>query len=106
MEQAPPYGLDLQTTSLGEKKRFQFISRKEKHFVMYLPLEGTFLEVSSAFAAGGTLNTRRTTSPLVRLVEGEERWEVPDHSQGVLPQNWGGTKQHRTVTCRVLKANA
>ncbi|GFV22841.1 general transcription factor II-I repeat domain-containing protein 2A [Trichonephila clavipes] len=28
---------------------------------------------------GGTLNSRRDASPLVRLVEGEEKWEVPDH---------------------------
>ncbi|GFT79139.1 hypothetical protein TNCV_3094911 [Trichonephila clavipes] len=40
---------------------------------------------------------RRTESPLVWLVEG------PDHPQGFLPLNWGGTKQKRTVTCMVLK---
>ncbi|GFW29880.1 hypothetical protein TNCV_3937471 [Trichonephila clavipes] len=28
-----------------------------------------------------TLNSRRATSPLVRLLEGEERWEVPDNLQ-------------------------
>ncbi|GFU97072.1 hypothetical protein TNCV_3347181 [Trichonephila clavipes] len=28
---------------------------------------------------GGTLNSHRAASPLVRLVEGEERWEAPDH---------------------------
>ncbi|GFS47919.1 uncharacterized protein TNCV_3598901 [Trichonephila clavipes] len=44
--------------------------------------------------------------PLVRLVEGEERWDAPDHPQGVLPQNWGRTKQNHTVTCMVLKAKA
>ncbi|GFY09124.1 hypothetical protein TNCV_4663151 [Trichonephila clavipes] len=27
---------------------------------------------------GGTLNSRQATSPLVRLVEGEERWEASD----------------------------
>ncbi|GFT28120.1 uncharacterized protein TNCV_645031 [Trichonephila clavipes] len=27
---------------------------------------------------GGTLNSRRDASPLVRLVGGEERWEAPD----------------------------
>ncbi|GFW04262.1 uncharacterized protein TNCV_2670261 [Trichonephila clavipes] len=37
---------------------------------------------------GDTLNSRRAASPLVRLVEGEERWEVPDHLQVVLYQNW------------------
>ncbi|GFV38002.1 uncharacterized protein TNCV_3626221 [Trichonephila clavipes] len=33
---------------------------------------------------GGTLNSRRAASPLVRLVEGEERWEAPDHPQRAL----------------------
>ncbi|GFW37966.1 hypothetical protein TNCV_4631671 [Trichonephila clavipes] len=28
---------------------------------------------------GGTLNSRRAASPLVRLVEREERWEALDH---------------------------
>ncbi|GFT92894.1 uncharacterized protein TNCV_740541 [Trichonephila clavipes] len=55
---------------------------------------------------GDTLNSRRAASPLVRLVEGEERWEAPNHPQGVLPQNWGGTQQNRTVTCMVLKTKA
>ncbi|GFW04326.1 uncharacterized protein TNCV_876991 [Trichonephila clavipes] len=35
-----------------------------------------------------SFNKRRAASLLVRLVEGEERWEVPDHPQGVLPQIW------------------
>ncbi|GFV63356.1 putative DD41D transposase [Trichonephila clavipes] len=36
---------------------------------------------------GVTLNSLRAASPLVRLVEGKERWEAPDYSEGVLPQN-------------------
>ncbi|GFS98792.1 cullin-4A [Trichonephila clavipes] len=55
---------------------------------------------------GCTLNSRRTASPLVRLMEGEERWEAPDPSQGVLPQNWGETEPNCTATCTVLKATA
>ncbi|GFV10715.1 uncharacterized protein TNCV_1755541 [Trichonephila clavipes] len=55
---------------------------------------------------GSTLNSRRAASPLVRLVEGEERWEAPDHPQSVLPQNWSGTELNRSVTCMVLKATA
>ncbi|GFT22443.1 uncharacterized protein TNCV_3274121 [Trichonephila clavipes] len=47
---------------------------------------------------GGTLNSCRSASSLVRLVEGEERWEDPDHPQGVLPQNWGETELNRSVT--------
>ncbi|GFW51892.1 soluble guanylate cyclase 88E [Trichonephila clavipes] len=27
----------------------------------------------------------------------------PGHPQGVLPLNWGGVEQNRTVTCMVLK---
>ncbi|GFU59362.1 uncharacterized protein TNCV_4198801 [Trichonephila clavipes] len=55
---------------------------------------------------GGTLNSRPAASPLVRLVEVEEKWEAPDHFKGVLPQNWGGTDQNRAVTCMVFKAKA
>ncbi|GFX96125.1 uncharacterized protein TNCV_2290151 [Trichonephila clavipes] len=58
----------------------------------------------SAFAAGGTLNSRRAASPLMRLVEREERWLTPDNLQGVLPQNWGRISPNRIVTCMVLKA--
>ncbi|GFW31455.1 uncharacterized protein TNCV_1288021 [Trichonephila clavipes] len=55
---------------------------------------------------GGTPNSRRATSPLEWLVEGEERWETSGHPQNVLPLNWGGTEPNRTVTCIVLKATA
>ncbi|GFS99429.1 uncharacterized protein TNCV_35751 [Trichonephila clavipes] len=48
---------------------------------------------------GGTLNSHRAASPLVRLVD-------PDHLQGVLPQNWGETELNRSVTWMVLKATA
>ncbi|GFS53332.1 cullin-4A [Trichonephila clavipes] len=51
---------------------------------------------------GGTLNSRRATSPLVRLEE--ERWEAPDHPEGVLPHNWSENELNRCVTCMVLKA--
>ncbi|GFW48460.1 uncharacterized protein TNCV_1110191 [Trichonephila clavipes] len=50
---------------------------------------------------GGTLNSRRTTSPLVRLMEGEERCKASDNPQGVLHQNWGGNKPNRSITCMV-----
>ncbi|GFX66061.1 uncharacterized protein TNCV_4102011 [Trichonephila clavipes] len=30
----------------------------------------------------------------------------PDTSQGVFPQNWGGTEQSHTVTCMVFNAKA
>ncbi|GFX47415.1 uncharacterized protein TNCV_1734021 [Trichonephila clavipes] len=53
---------------------------------------------------GGTLNNHRAASPLVRLVEGEQMWEAPDQSQGVLPQNWGESELNRSVTCMGLKA--
>ncbi|GFV97307.1 uncharacterized protein TNCV_2038171 [Trichonephila clavipes] len=38
---------------------------------------------------GGTLNSRRAGSPLVRLVEGEERWEAPDPPAGYSPPKLG-----------------
>ncbi|GFV50981.1 hypothetical protein TNCV_302421 [Trichonephila clavipes] len=37
------------------------------------------LQMYSASVAGGTLISRRAASPLVRLVEREERWEDPDY---------------------------
>ncbi|GFU41308.1 uncharacterized protein TNCV_3011321 [Trichonephila clavipes] len=53
---------------------------------------------------GGTLNSRRAASPLVRLVKREERWEVPDHPQGVLPQNWDEIELNRSpVWCSKLR---
>ncbi|GFU44426.1 uncharacterized protein TNCV_1505591 [Trichonephila clavipes] len=55
---------------------------------------------------GDTLNSRQATSPLMRLVAGDERWEVSTHPQGFLPQNWGGTELNRTITCMVFKAKA
>ncbi|GFU40378.1 hypothetical protein TNCV_4255561 [Trichonephila clavipes] len=36
----------------------------------------------------------------------KERWDTPDHPQGVLPQNWCGTEQNRTVPCMVIKVKA
>ncbi|GFV29986.1 hypothetical protein TNCV_3100631 [Trichonephila clavipes] len=59
-----------------------------------------------AFAAGSTLNSRRSTSPLVMLIEGGREVGGSLSPQGVLPQNLGGTEQNRTVTCIVLKAKA
>ncbi|GFT13549.1 uncharacterized protein TNCV_3830301 [Trichonephila clavipes] len=55
---------------------------------------------------GGTLNSCRAANPLVRLVEGKERWEAPDHPQDVLSLNWGETELNRSVPCTVLKATA
>ncbi|GFW39998.1 transposable element Tcb2 transposase [Trichonephila clavipes] len=55
---------------------------------------------------GGTLNNRRASSPLVRLVELEERWGAPDYPQNVLLSNWGRTEPNRNVTCIGLKAKA
>ncbi|GFW01245.1 uncharacterized protein TNCV_4514441 [Trichonephila clavipes] len=49
---------------------------------------------------GGTLNSRLATSPFVRMVEGEEMWEISDHPHVVLPQNWDGNG------CMILKATA
>ncbi|GFV98338.1 hypothetical protein TNCV_622971 [Trichonephila clavipes] len=43
-------------------------------------------------------------SPIVRLVEGEERRNVSDNRLGTLTQNWGETEPNRIVTSLVLKA--
>ncbi|GFW42651.1 uncharacterized protein TNCV_257121 [Trichonephila clavipes] len=53
---------------------------------------------------GGTLNSHRAASLLVRLVEREERWEASDHPHSILPLNWCGIEPNRTVTFVVLKA--
>ncbi|GFT13948.1 uncharacterized protein TNCV_2615861 [Trichonephila clavipes] len=58
----------------------------------------------SAFATWGTLNSHRAASPLVWLVEGEERWEAPGHPHVFIPVNWSATEQHRSVICMMLKA--
>ncbi|GFV95968.1 uncharacterized protein TNCV_2096371 [Trichonephila clavipes] len=36
---------------------------------------------------GGTLNSRRAASPLVRFVAGKERWKAPNHLEDYFPQN-------------------
>ncbi|GFW09133.1 uncharacterized protein TNCV_315441 [Trichonephila clavipes] len=51
----------------------------------------------------GTLNTCRAASPLVRLVEEEERWEASEYTQVVLPLNCI-PEPCRKVDCMVLKA--
>ncbi|GFU10649.1 hypothetical protein TNCV_1773211 [Trichonephila clavipes] len=43
---------------------------------------------------------------MVAKLDKEKKWEVPDHSQGVLSQYWGGNEQNRNVTCVVLKAKS
>ncbi|GFS77388.1 uncharacterized protein TNCV_4566211 [Trichonephila clavipes] len=47
---------------------------------------------------GNTLNFRRAASPLVRLLEEEERLEASEHTQGVLPQNWDETQPQIVVS--------
>ncbi|GFT06500.1 hypothetical protein TNCV_3356261 [Trichonephila clavipes] len=37
---------------------------------------------------------RGAISPFMRLMEGEERWEAPDHLQGALPQNCDGVSEY------------
>ncbi|GFW79424.1 putative DD41D transposase [Trichonephila clavipes] len=43
----------------------------------------------SAFVAWGTMNSRRATSPLVSLVDGEKRWEAPDPPPMCFPSKLG-----------------
>ncbi|GFU84979.1 DUF1758 domain-containing protein [Trichonephila clavipes] len=56
----------------------------------------------SSLRAQAHQNSRRTATPLVRLVEGEETWEAP--APRVFSQNWGRNELNRSVTCMVLKA--
>ncbi|GFW77600.1 uncharacterized protein TNCV_2499921 [Trichonephila clavipes] len=102
------------TSSRTSKKLKKFIIILDNDTLLYLP--GSFLSgsvlvelendtpVLVSWWHGGTLSSRRAASPLVRWVEGEERWEAPDHPQGFLSQNWGETELNHSVTCRVLKA--
>ncbi|GFV53137.1 hypothetical protein TNCV_4954231 [Trichonephila clavipes] len=53
----------------------------------------------------GTLNSRRATGPLIRLVEGKERWEAPAPKYCSLKLGWHRAK-NRTATFTVLKATA
>ncbi|GFU84711.1 hypothetical protein TNCV_2126521 [Trichonephila clavipes] len=62
--------------------------------------------IPSAFAAWGYLNSHRAASSLMRLVEGEEKWQSPDHPHGILHQYRGGTEPNLSVTCVMLKATA
>ncbi|GFW63217.1 uncharacterized protein TNCV_581571 [Trichonephila clavipes] len=55
---------------------------------------------------GGTLNNHRAASPLVWLVDAEERYESPLHPQGFLPLNWGGIEPNRSDLCMVFYAKA
>ncbi|GFT48481.1 hypothetical protein TNCV_3383401 [Trichonephila clavipes] len=55
---------------------------------------------------GDTLNSRRAASPLVWLVEREERWEALIILRVSSPLNWDGTEQKRIVTCMVPKTKA
>ncbi|GFU95340.1 dimer_Tnp_hAT domain-containing protein [Trichonephila clavipes] len=52
---------------------------------------------------GVTVNSRRATYPLVKLVEDEKRWEASD-ARGNHSLIWGGTELNRDVTCMMLKA--
>ncbi|GFW49288.1 hypothetical protein TNCV_3057981 [Trichonephila clavipes] len=72
------------------------------------PEENIYINIKSKrrYKVRKGLNSRRAPSPLMRLVGEEERWEATDLHLGVFPQNWGGTKQNRTVICMVLKAKA
>ncbi|GFT25082.1 uncharacterized protein TNCV_179911 [Trichonephila clavipes] len=55
----------------------------------------------------GTLNNRRASSPLVRLVEGEEVIEATGEVRGLKPSAKSSENEaKRTVTCMVLKATA
>ncbi|GFS83113.1 hypothetical protein TNCV_1287211 [Trichonephila clavipes] len=62
------------------------------------------LPPGEAISSSTRPNYGSSASPHMRWVEGKERWEAPDRSKGVIPQNCCGTKQNHTDTSMVLKA--
>ncbi|GFX33879.1 uncharacterized protein TNCV_3962881 [Trichonephila clavipes] len=80
--------------------------REDTEYLLDLGVNGMGSQTVLCPLFGGTLNSHRAASPLVRLVDGEEMWEAPGHSQAVLPQNWGETELNHSLTCMVLKAMA
>ncbi|GFV15220.1 hypothetical protein TNCV_4650521 [Trichonephila clavipes] len=53
-----------------------------------------------------TLNSRRTASPLRRLVARKEKWDAPDPHTGCSPSKLGLKRANCTVTGMGLKATA
>ncbi|GFS54507.1 hypothetical protein TNCV_1742681 [Trichonephila clavipes] len=71
------------------------VSHKNKGIVRLRGIEVCKCKVPSWH--GGSPNSHRAASPLVRLEEREERWEVSDRPRVfVLSQNWGGNEAKRT----------
>ncbi|GFY32331.1 hypothetical protein TNCV_3558391 [Trichonephila clavipes] len=48
--------------------------------------------------------TLRSAKTILRLVERAESLKAPNHPQGALPQNFGGSETNHPVTCIMLKA--
>ncbi|GFV71712.1 hypothetical protein TNCV_3535001 [Trichonephila clavipes] len=59
----------------------------------------------SAFAAWRYSNSRRAASPLVKFVEKEDRWEVPDHPR-VFSLKIVVEPSQITASCMMLKDTA
>ncbi|GFU89777.1 hypothetical protein TNCV_4116671 [Trichonephila clavipes] len=59
-----------------------------------------------AFAARVYSKYRRAASPLVKLIEGKERWELPGRPPMCVPSKLGRTEPNRIVTGMVLKATS
>ncbi|GFU92587.1 cullin-4A [Trichonephila clavipes] len=101
----------IQNTQVISPELIQSITA-EKHYLMMEGLgsnPGEDMDVCKCIVPlqhGGTLNRCRAASSLVWLVEGEVKWEAPDHPPGLLPQNWSGNEPNCSVTCMVLKATA
>ncbi|GFU46425.1 hypothetical protein TNCV_1280711 [Trichonephila clavipes] len=74
------------------------------HVILYLPFKFVHdirehpVEVCDADCCA--LSSSKSSSE----VGGRGTGPPPNHPQGVLPQNWGGTEQNRAVTFMVLKA--
>ncbi|GFV04414.1 uncharacterized protein TNCV_920352 [Trichonephila clavipes] len=75
-------------------------------FKVFSPNKHLFVNLLDCVLEARDITSDEAASPHVRLMEWEERWEAPDHTQDVLPQNWGRTEQNRPVTSMVLKDKA
>ncbi|GFX54729.1 uncharacterized protein TNCV_2822501 [Trichonephila clavipes] len=71
---------------------------EQQHDVGSNPGEGMSVCKCIVPSQHGGLNRRQAASPLVRLVEGEERWKASERPQGVLSQNWDIKEPKGTFT--------
>ncbi|GFW29701.1 hypothetical protein TNCV_3935681 [Trichonephila clavipes] len=80
-------------------------SREETGSQNYIEAIGIYL-FGSTLKSDTSFRVMQCRKSSREVDEREREMGGPDYPQGVLPQNWGRTKQTHTVTCMVLKAKA